>query len=71
MELKVETKFMELNDAMREYHEVFGHELKPLPLRLVLSDLYTSNEEHHDKQLAFIAWSMTETGGVMWWLEKS
>ena len=23
---KAETKFKELNDAMREYHEVFGHE---------------------------------------------
>ena len=27
LELKAETKFTELNDAMREYHEVFGHEL--------------------------------------------
>ena len=26
-----ETKFTELNNAMREYHEVFGHELPPLP----------------------------------------
>ena len=30
LELKAETKFTELNDAMREYHEVFGHELPPL-----------------------------------------
>ena len=30
-ERKVETEFTELNDAMREYHEVFGHELSPLP----------------------------------------
>ena len=28
---KAETKFTELNDAMRDYHEVFGHELPPLP----------------------------------------
>ena len=28
---KAETKFTELDDAMREYHEVFGHELSPLP----------------------------------------
>ena len=27
LERKAETKFTELNDAMREYHEVFGHEL--------------------------------------------
>ena len=25
LERKAETKFTELNDAMREYHEVFGH----------------------------------------------
>ena len=27
LERKAETKFTELNEAMREYHEVFGHEL--------------------------------------------
>ena len=31
LEQKAETKFTELNDAMREYHEVFGYELPPLP----------------------------------------
>ena len=31
LERKTETKFTELNDTMREYHEVFGHELPPLP----------------------------------------
>ena len=31
LERKAETKFTELNDATREYHEVFGHELPPLP----------------------------------------
>ena len=31
LERKAETKFTELNDAMREYHEVFGHELPQLP----------------------------------------
>ena len=31
LEQKVETKFTELNDAMREYHEVFGHGLSPIP----------------------------------------
>ena len=37
-ETKVENKFTELNDALREYHEVFGHELPPLPREPVLSD---------------------------------
>ena len=31
LERKAETKFIELNDAIREYHEVFGRELPPLP----------------------------------------
>ena len=31
LEQKTETKFTELKDAIREYHEVFGHELPPLP----------------------------------------
>ena len=31
LERKAETKFTELNDTMRECHEVFGHELQPLP----------------------------------------
>ena len=37
LEQKAEVKFTELNDAMREYHEVFGHELPPLPREPVLS----------------------------------
>ena len=31
LERKAETKFTELYNAMREYHEAFGHELPPLP----------------------------------------
>ena len=31
LERKAETKFTELIDAVRENHEVFGHELPPLP----------------------------------------
>ena len=31
LEHTAETKFTELNDAMREYHNVFGHEIPPLP----------------------------------------
>ena len=38
IERKAETKFTELNDAMRECNEVFGHELQPLPQEPVLSD---------------------------------
>ena len=45
LERKAETKFTELNEAMREYHEVFGHELPPLPRELVLSDFYILTDE--------------------------
>ena len=41
LERKAETKFTKLNNAMREYHEVFGHKLPPLPREPVLSDFYT------------------------------
>ena len=41
LERKAETKFTELNEAMREYHEVFGHELSgalpPIPREPVLT----------------------------------
>ena len=64
----METKFTALNNAMREYHEVFGHELSPLPRQPVLSDFYTLNNEQHDRELVFIALSMTGIG-VLWYLE--
>ena len=45
LERKAEVKFTELNDATREYHEVFGHKLPPLPREPVLSDFYTPSDE--------------------------
>ena len=47
LEQASETKFTELNDAMRECHEVFGHELPPLPREPVSSDYYTPSNEQH------------------------
>ena len=44
LERNAETKFTELNDPMREYNEVFGHELPPLPREHVLSDVYTTTD---------------------------
>ena len=64
LERKTEVKFTELNDAMRKYHEVFGHELPPLPREPVLSDYYTPTDEQHYRELGFIALSMTGIGGV-------
>ena len=70
LERKAETKFTELNNAMREYHEVFGHELPPLPRGPVLSDFYTPTDEQHYRELGFIALSMIGIGGVLYYLES-
>ena len=70
MERKAETKFTELNDAMREYHEVFGHELTPLPREPVLSDYYTPTDEQHCRELGFKALSMIGIRGVQYYLES-
>ena len=54
---------------MREYHEVFSHELPPLPQEPVLSDYYTPSNEQHYGELAFIALSMNGIGGVLYHFE--
>ena len=70
LERKAETKFTKLNDAMRDYHEIFGHELPPLPREPVLSDFYTPSDEQHHRELGFIALSMAGIGGVLYYLES-
>ena len=70
LQRKAETKFTKLNDVMREYHEVFGHELLPLPREPVLSGYYTPSDEQHYRELGFIALSMTGTGGVLYYIES-
>ena len=70
LERKAETKFTELNDAMREHHEVFGHELQPLPREPVLSDFHTPTDEQHYRELGFIALSMIGIGGVLYYLKS-
>ena len=68
-ECKAETIFTELYDAMREYHEVFGHELPALPREPVLSDFYTPSNEQHDRESAFTTLSMIGIGGVLYYFE--
>ena len=70
LERKAETKFTELNDAMREYHEVFGHKLPPLPRELVLSDFYTPTDEQHYRELGLIVLSMIGIGEVLYYFER-
>ena len=54
---------------MREYHDVFGHELPPLPREPVLSDFYIPIDEQHHRELEFIALSMIGIGEVLYYLE--
>ena len=70
LERKAETKFTELNDAMREYHEVFVHKLPPLPREPVLSNFYTPTDEQHCRELGFIVLSMIGIEGVLYYLES-
>ena len=70
LERKAETKFTELNDAMKEYHEVFGHELPPLPREPVLSDYCTPSDEQRDRELAFVALSMVGIGVILYCFER-
>ena len=55
---------------MREYHEVFGHELPPLLQEPVLSDFYTPTDEQHYRELGFIALSMIGIRGVLYYFES-
>ena len=70
LERKTETKFTELNEAMRDYHEIYGHELSPVPREPVLSDFYTPTDGQHYRELGFIALSMIGIGGVLYYLES-
>ena len=62
---EVEANFEELNDAIRVYHEVFGHELWPLPQKPVLSNFYPLSNEPHSRELVFIALSILGIGRVL------
>ena len=55
---------------MREYHEVFGNELPPLPREPALSYYYTPTNEQHYQELGFIALSMIGIGEVLYYLES-
>ena len=72
LERKAETKFTKLNDAMKEYFEVFGHVFHgaPLPREPVLSDFYTLTDEQHYRKLGSIALSMIGIGGVLYYFES-
>ena len=70
-EKRADRKFIELNDAMREYSQVFGEHLSPLPsAKPQLSDFYTPSDGQHERELAFIALGMVGIGGALYYFEK-
>jgi uncharacterized iron-regulated membrane protein len=70
-EKRADRKFTELNDAMREYSQVFGEHLSPLPsAKPQLSDFYTPSDGQHERELAFIALGMVGIGGALYYFEK-
>ena len=69
-EHKAEKRFTDLNAAMQHYFLVTGRQLKPLPPKPVLSDLYVPSEDHHHRELAFITLSMIGIGAFFWYYEK-
>ena len=69
LEKKAEGKFSELDDAMREYHRLFGNRLELLPPEPVLSVFYTPSDDQHYRELAFITLGMTGIGSILYYLE--
>ena len=69
-EKKAEQKFNELGEAMREYHQVFGEQLKPLERKPVLSDFYTPSDDQHYRELTFITLGMASIRAVLYYIEK-
>ena len=67
---KAEKRFADLNSAMQQYFLVTGRQLEPLPPKPVLSDFYVPSEDHHNRELAFIALSMIGTGAFLWYSDK-
>ena len=67
---KAEKRFADLNSAMQEYFILTGRQLEPLPPKPVLSDFYVLSEDHHNRELAFIALSMVGIGAVLCYSDK-
>ena len=44
----------DLKDVMREYYQVFGRKVQPLPLEPVLTDFYHPSEDQKRGEIAFI-----------------
>ena len=69
-EHKAEKMFTDPNSAMLQYFLVTGRQFKPLPPKLVLSDVYIPSEDHHNCELTFITLSMIGIGAFLWYTDK-
>ena len=69
-EHKAEKRFTDLNSAMQQYFLVTGRQLEQLPPKPVLSDFYVPSEDHHNRELTFIALSMVGIGAFLWYSDK-
>ena len=67
---KAEKRFADLNSAMQQYFLVTGRQLELLRPKPVLSDFYVPSEDHHNRELAFIALSMVEIRAFLWYSGK-
>ena len=55
--------FEDLDDAMRKYNKVTGHQhLLPLRDEPKLSDFYSPSRQQKDAELAVVVWAMTVVG---------
>ena len=66
-EKHAESRFNELSDAMRKYHEIYGEKLSDLRPEPKLSDFYTPSEEQHNGELTFITISMVGLGALLYY----
>ena len=66
---KAETKFKEIDDAMREY-SLYFKPLPPLPQKPKLEDYYTPSENQQYGELVFIAVSMGIIGFTIYEFER-
>ena len=55
---------------MQQYFLMALRQLEPLPPEPVLSDFYVPSEDHHNRELAFIALSMIRIGAFLWYSDK-
>ena len=55
---------------MQQYFLVTGRQLRPLPPKPVLSDIYVPSEDHYNREVAFITLSMIGIGAYLWYYEK-